>query len=145
MIVVVVAFVAAVVVTSVQKKTMIKIIIEIGSSIVSLCGMGYRTLLRLVLMILILVVVVILQRSTYIDFVFVLPSHDEDDEDDDDSDDYRQSRSEEVDSHPSFSSSKMWSVPVSNDAIYRYSQLAPFSSTGNISLYFCCCCCDDIL
>ena len=143
MIVVVVAFVAAVVVvTSVQKKTMIKIIIEIGSSIVSLCGMGYRTLLRLVMTILILVVVVILLRSTYIDFVFVLPSHDEDD---DDSDDYRQSRSEEVDSHPSFSSSKMWSVPVSNDAIYRYSQLALFSSTGNISLYFCCCCCDDIL
>ena len=129
---------AAVVVTTVQKKTMIKIIIEIGSSIVSLCGMGYRTLLRLVMMILILVVVVILQRSTYIDFVFVLPSHDEDD----DSDDYRQSRSEEVNSHPSFSSSKMWSVPVSNDAIY--SQLALFSSTGNISLYFCCCC-DDIL
>ena len=139
MIVVVVAFVAAVVVTSVQKKTMIKIIIEIGSSIVSLCGMGYRTLLRLVMTILILVVVVILLRSTYIDFVFVLPSHDEDD---DDSDDYRQSRSEEVDTHPSFSSSKMWSVPVSNDAIY--SQLALFSSTGNISLYFCCCC-DDIL
>ena len=141
MIVVVVAFVAAVVVvTSVQKKTMIKIIIEIGSSIVSLCGMGYRTLLRLVMMILILVVVVILQRSTYIDFVFVLPSHDEDD---DDSDDYRQSRSEEVDTHPSFSSSKMWSVLVSNDAIDA--QLALFSSTGNFSLYFCCCCCDDIL
>ena len=138
MIVVVVAFVAAVVVTSVQKKTMIKIIIEIGSSIVSLCGMGYRTLLRLVMtrLILVVVVVVILLRSTYIDFVFVLAFHD------DDSDDYRQSRSEEVDTHPSFSSSKMWSVPVSNDAIY--SQLALFSSTGNISLYFCCCC-DDIL
>ena len=143
-VVVVVAFVAAVVVTTVQKKTMIKIIIEIGSSIVSLCGMGYRTLLRLVMtrLILVVVVVVILLRSTYIDFVFVLPSHDEDD---DDSDDYRQSRSEEVDTHPSFSSSKMWSVPVSNDAIYRYSQLALFSSTGNISLYFCCCCYDDIL